>query len=593
MKRTHKTCDLNKNLVGRIVEVAGWVHRRRDHGGLIFIDLRDRWGIVQLVFDPKRNPKSFKIGEKLKPEFVINAKGEVVKRPLGTENKLIPTGEIEILVSEIEILNQSKTPPFEIPPEKEKPVEEELRLKYRYLDLRRNRMKENIIKRHQITKFIRDFLSDRDFLEIETPILTKSTPEGARDFLVPSRLNPGCFYALPQAPQQLKQILMVAGFERYFQIARCFRDEDLRGDRQPEFTQLDLEMSFVDSSDIMGIIEDLLIRIIKKFMPNHKLVKKPFPILTYQEAMETYGTDKPDLRFDLKLVELTPIFKSSKFEIFKNAIKKGFVIKGLKVKLEEPSRKEMNRLIDFVKENGGSGLVHFSLTKKELNSPIIKFLSEREKKDLIKTLNLKAGETAFVVADEKITASVVLGKLREKLAKDLNLIDPSLISLVWIVNFPLLTFNEEEKRWESVHHPFTAPFEEDVPLLDSDPQKVRAKAYDIIFNGVELGGGSIRIHKPELQKKIFKIMGYSDKEIEKRFGHLLKAFSFGAPPHGGIALGLDRLVMLIQEESSIREVIAFPKTGEGRCLLMDAPSEVDPAQLKEVHIRVIKRNQRK
>jgi aspartyl-tRNA synthetase len=587
MYRTHTCNELNAKYEGEKVKLAGWVHRRRDHGGMIFIDLRDGYGITQIVFDPNYE-KAYKVGDQSRAEYILEIEGIVRKRPKGQANKNLTTGEIEVLASHAAILNESKTPPFEIDQDKE--VSEELRLKYRYLDLRRERLHTNIVQRHKIIKFIRDFLDKENFIEIETPMMIKGTPEGSREYIIPSRLYPGKFYVLPQSPQQLKQLLMVASFDKYFQIARCFRDEDQRGDRQPEFTQLDLEMSFVHEEDVMEIIEKLLIALSKKLLPSKKIQFTPFKQLTWHEAMNFYGSDKPDLRFEMQLTDITDIAENCSFKVFTNVIQNGGIVKALKVEGgADFSRKEIDELEEIAKIYKAKGLAYFIFPKEnseQIKSPISKFFKPEEIKKIKERTNAQNGDIVFFTADNFNIACEALGQVRLACAKKFNLIDGNLLSYAWITHFPMFEWNEEEQHLSAAHHPFTHPLTEDIPLLKENPEKVRAKAYDIILNGVEIGGGSIRIHDKDLQSKIFDILNISKKDAEKRFGHLLHAFEYGAPPHGGIALGLDRLIMLFQEEPNIREIMAFPKDQKARDLMLDAPSEMPVEQIAEMHIQI-------
>jgi aspartyl-tRNA synthetase len=588
--KNHYCGDLTRENIGQEVALAGWVHRRRDHGGLIFIDLRDKEGIVQVVFNPEVSQAGHEAATKLRNEYVLRVVGKVSARPSGTENPKLVSGEVEVIASEVTILNPSKTPPFYINEETE--VDENLRLKYRYLDLRRQRMKENLILRHRVIKFMRDFLSARGFIEVETPILIKSTPEGARDFLVPSRLQPGRFYALPQSPQQLKQLLMVAGVEKYFQIARCFRDEDLRADRQPEFTQLDIEMSFVEEEDILNLLEELFISLVETIKPSASLIK-PFPRLSYAEVIERYGTDKPDIRFGLEFKDLTSIVEHSDFAVFRTAVKDGGKIKGINIPGGATySRRQLDELAEVAKSFGAKGLVTLPLKEAEnslaveLKSAAARFLSPAEVAQIAQLFGAKDGDLIVISADKLEVVNKVLGQLRQEMEKRLGLVDPNFFAFVFIIDYPLLEWNEMESHWEPMHHPFTAPREEDIPLLDIAPEKVHAQHYDIVCNGCELSSGSIRIHNRELQEKIFRLLGYSQEEIESRFGHLIEAFEYGAPPHGGIAPGIDRLVMLLAGEENIREVIPFPKTQSGVDLLFDAPSPVAEEQLDELHLKL-------
>ncbi|MDD5680585.1 MAG: aspartate--tRNA ligase [Candidatus Omnitrophica bacterium] len=583
-KRTHSCGELTEKDMGKKVCIAGWVDTWRDHGGLMFIDLRDKEGLTQIVFNPEKNKELHADSRKIRSEYVIAVKGLVESRPKGTENPKLKTGKIEIAVDEIDILNNAEPPPFEIADDAK--ISEEIRLTYRYLDLRRPVMQKNLRMRHDTIKAMRDFLDERGFLEIETPILTKSTPEGARDYLVPSRLNNGKFYALPQSPQLFKQILMVAGYEKYFQIAKCFRDEDLRADRQPEFTQLDIEMSFVDVEDILKLGEDLFKHVIKHVAGVD--IKTPFPRLTYQEAMSRFGSDKPDIRFGMEISELKDIFTGTDFNIFKFALANGGSIFGIKVDgYADISRKEIDDLTAFTKESGAKGLAYFKFTEKGVESPIVKFFDQAVIELVAKKLDAKRGDLVLIVADvNKKTALEALGALRLNLAKIRKVKKEEGFNMLWVLDFPLMKYNEEEKRWESEHHPFTSLKDEDAPYLDSDPGRVRAKAYDLVINGMELGSGSIRIHRRQMQQKIFKMIGLSKEEAEKRFGFLLKAFEYGAPPHGGVAFGLDRLMTIFTGSDTIRDVIAFPKTQKAVCLMTDAPSDVEQKQLKELGIKL-------
>jgi len=582
-KRTHTCGELRASDVGKSVTLNGWVDRRRDLGGLIFIDLRDRYGKTQVVFSPQHNDQAYQIAKELKSEFVISVTGKVERRPKGAENPSLPTGEIDVLADEVQILSKSETPPFLI--EDDINVSEELRLKYRYLDLRRPIMQLNLITRHRMAQVVRRYFDENGFIEIETSFLVKSTPEGARDFLVPSRLHPGKFYALPQSPQLYKQILMVAGFDRYFQIVRCFRDEDLRADRQPEFTQIDVEMSFVTEEDVFNIVEGLIFRLMKEIKGIE--IQLPFPRIPYVEAIEKYGTDKPDLRFDLEIVNATDIFKTTEFKVFREAIENGGVICGLNLPgCANFSRKQIDELTNFVKDLGAGGLVHFKVENGEVESPVAKYFTKISLQKLKERMNSRDGDLMILISDQSQKVYSILGSLRLEMGRRLNLIDEEQFKFAWIVDFPLLEWDEEENRWVSVHHPFTSPKLEDLHLLDSDPGKVRARAYDLVLNGNEIAGGSIRIHDAELQRKIFKLLGITDEEARKKFGFLLEAFKYGAPPHGGIAFGFDRLVMLFTGMKSIRDVIAFPKTSSALSLMDEAPSEVDPKQLDELHIQV-------
>lgn len=583
--RTHTCGELNVSNVGQEVTLAGWVNRRRDHGHLVFLDIRDRYGITQVVCDPERSPEAHRVASELRSEYVIQVRGTVVRRLPGTENPNLSTGAIEVAADEIAVLNPSRTTPFPISDTIQ--VDESLRLKYRYLDLRRPFMLNNMVLRHRVVKVIRDYLDERGFLEIETPILMKSTPEGARDYLVPSRIYPGEFYALPQSPQQLKQLLMVAGMDRYFQIARCFRDEDQRSDRQPEFTQLDLEMSFVAEDDVMSLIEGLLIYLIEK-TTSKRIKERPFPRLSYSNVMDRYGTDHPDLRFDLPLVEISDLAAAGNFGVFQNALAADGIVKGIRVPgAGSYSRKEIEELTGFARMLGAKGLVSLAISPaNEIRSPLTRFMSTEEVQAIIERLEGKPGDLLLFVADSARVCNDVLFRLRVRLGERLGLIDPNEVALCWVVDFPLLHYDEESQRYQAEHNPFSGMDDAHIDRLDTDPLHVRAKQYDIICNGYEIGGGSVRINVAGLQHKVFSLMKLSDEEIKEQFGHMLEAFEYGAPPHGGIALGLDRLVMLFADEDSIREVIAFPKTQSALDLMMNAPSPVDDKQLRELHLQL-------
>lgn len=594
MLKSHSCGELNKNYVGARVTLAGWVNRRRDHGGLIFIDLRDRSGIVQVVFNPEISESCHEIANSVRSEYVVRVSGEVGLRPPGTENPKLATGDVEVIASSVDVLNSSKTPPFYINEDVE--VDENLRLKYRYLDLRRPRMKENLLLRHRVVKFIRDFLDERGFIEVETPILIKSTPEGARDYLVPSRLHPGKFYALPQSPQQLKQLLMVAGVEKYFQIARCFRDEDTRADRQPEFTQLDLEMSFIDEGDIIGLLEELFISMMEAVRPEMRMIK-PFPRLSYSDAMERYGTDKPDLRFGMEIGGLSDIAAETDFSIFKSALISGGKVKGICAPgCAAYTRHQLEELGRLARDFGAGGLVTISLgaaggslddlTLEMVKSVATKYLTLEQVKKMAERLGARGGDLLLIVAGEPGQVNMTLGGLRLEMGHRLKLAEPGLFAFAFIVDFPLLEWSPDAGHWETVHHPFTAPREEDMSLLDTAPERVRGRHYDMVCNGYEIAGGSLRIYNASLQRKVFRLLGYSDDEVEERFGHLLEAFDYGAPPHGGIASGIDRVVMLLSGEETIREVIAFPKNQGAVDLMVNAPSLVTEEQLAELHLRL-------
>jgi len=579
--------------IGEEVMLRGWVNRRRDLGGLIFLDLRDRSGLTQIVFDPRDSEEAHAIASKVRAEYVLQITGKVRQRPEGTENSNLVTGQIEVPASSIEVLNAAKPLPFEINDRVE--VDEMIRLKYRYLDLRRPRMQKNMILRHRVVKFMRDYLDERDFIEIETPILIKSTPEGARDYLVPSRVHPGEFYALPQSPQQLKQMLMVAGMERYFQIARCFRDEDLRADRQPEFTQLDIEMSFIEQEDILQLIEGMFIGMVEKVALDKKLKFKPFPRLSYAESMAKYGNDKPDLRFALPLTDIGDLVKDSEFKVFSGAIAAGGQVNGLCLPgCGGYTRRELDGLVDYVKQFGAKGLAWLALDKTEdgslsSKSPSAKFFTPEQLQAIASRFEpaAGAGDLLVFVADQSTVVVNALGRLRAEMGRRLNLIDPNEVAFCWVLDFPLLEWSEAEKRWDAVHHPFTAPKPEDLHLLDTDPGAARANAYDIVCNGYEVGGGSIRIHRRDVQTKLFGLLNYTQEQAEERFGHMLNAFEYGAPPHGGIAPGIDRIVMILASEDNIREVIAFPKTQSATDEMTQAPSSVDEKQLRELGIALL------
>ncbi|MCS6939876.1 MAG: aspartate--tRNA ligase [Roseiflexus sp.] len=584
MYRSHTCGELRVEHAGQEVLLAGWVHRRRDHGPLIFIDLRDRYGITQVVFDSATAPAAHAVASDARIEYVLQVRGRVVQRPEEAYNPDLATGMIEVHATEATILNPAKNPPLYI--NKEGGEDETIRLKYRYLDLRRERMQRNLILRHRIVKFIRDFLDREGFIEIETPILIKSTPEGARDYLVPSRLHPGKFYALPQSPQQLKQLLMVAGFDRYFQIARCFRDEDQRADRQPEFTQLDMEMSFVDQNDVLDVIERLFTALCREIVP-HKRLSTPFLRLTYTEAMERFGSDKPDLRYGLELVNLGDVVAASSFGVFRAALDNGGQVKGLRVPgAGNYSRKQIDEIVELAKQAGAKGLLWAIVPDEggEVRSSFGKQVSPDEMTAIIRRMEGAPGDLLLIVADTPKIVAQTLDRLRREFGARLNLADLNTLAWAWVLDFPLVEWNEEEQRWDAVHHPFTAPKDEDLHLMDTDPGKVRAKAYDLILNGYEVGGGSIRIHRRDVQQRLFDLLGIDREAAMRQFGHMLEAFEYGAPPHGGIAPGIDRICMILADEVTIREVMAFPKTQQAVDLMTNAPSPVDERQLRELHI---------
>ncbi|NLM05023.1 MAG: aspartate--tRNA ligase [Clostridiales bacterium] len=582
LKRTHMCGTLNSQNIGDEITLNGWIQRRRDLGGLIFVDLRDITGIAQIVFDKDISLDAFTKAEKLGSEYVIAVKGKVHRRE--SINPNLPTGEIEIFAEELQILNTSETPPIYIKDDDD--VSENLRLKYRYLDLRKPSMQKNLIFRSKVANVVRNFLIEENFVEVETPMLTKTTPEGARDYLVPSRVNPGKFYALPQSPQLFKQLLMVSGMEKYFQIVKCFRDEDLRADRQPEFTQIDCEMSFVDIEDVLEINERLMQKVFKETLNID--IQLPIQRMTYKEAMDRYGLDKPDTRFGFEIVDVSEAVKNSEFKVFSSTIKNGGFVKAININgyQDKFSRRDITALEEVAKTYGAKGLAWIKITKDGITSPIAKFLSEDELKDIIEILNAKEGDLLLFVADKYEIVCDALGHLRLEVAGKLDILKSDEYNLLWITDFPLLEYDEEEGRYISKHHPFTSPMDEDIELLDTHPEKVRAKAYDMVLNGHEIGGGSIRIHSSELQQKMFKILGFSDEESWEKFGFLLEAFKYGTPPHGGIAYGLDRLVMLLLGKENIRQVIAFPKTQNATCPMTNAPSLADEKQLAELHIKL-------
>ncbi len=595
MLKSHSCGEINLSHDKQIVTLGGWVDRRRDHGGLIFIDLRDRDGVVQVVFNPESSKDCHDIASQLRNEYVVQVIGQVSPRPSGTENLKLSTGEIEVLADSVKILNTAKTPPFYI--NEDIDIDENLRLKYRYLDIRRERMKNNIILRHRVVKMMRDFMDERGFLEVETPILIKRTPEGARDYLVPSRVYPGKFYALPQSPQQLKQLLMVAGVEKYYQVAKCFRDEDTRADRQPEFTQLDIEMSFPEEEDVMQLIEDLFVKIMEELKPEKRIIK-PFLRINFAEAMERYGSDKPDIRFGMEIKDLSDIVAGCEFAVFSSAVAAGGKVKGICAPgCSGYSRAQINELNEIAKGFGAKGLATIildsaaesidQLNMEMVKSQISKFLTLEQVKEMAGRMGANPGDMLMIAAGDDATVSNVLGRMRLEMGNRLKLADPDLFAYCFIVNFPLFAWDDKMNRWESMHHPFTAPKEKDIPILETNPKEVFSQSYDIVLNGYEVGGGSIRIHNAELQRRVFKVMGHTDQSIDQLFGHLLEAFSYGAPPHGGIAIGVDRMLMLIAGESSIREVIPFPKNQNAYDLCFNAPDVVSQEDIDVLHIKLV------
>ncbi|MBD7962451.1 aspartate--tRNA ligase [Fictibacillus norfolkensis] len=582
--RTHQCGKITEQFIGEKVTITGWVQKRRDLGGLIFIDLRDRSGVVQIVFSPEVSPEALETAEKVRSEYVLTITGKVLERDPSTVNPAMNTGKIEISGEEVKILNSAKTPPFSISEDMD--ITEDIRLKYRYLDLRRPIMQETLKMRHEVTRYIRNFLENDEFMEMETPMLTKSTPEGARDYLVPSRVHPGEFYALPQSPQLFKQLLMVSGFEKYYQIVRCFRDEDLRADRQPEFTQVDIETSFMGQEPLLAMMEEMMTGLVKKVKGVE--IPKPFPRMTYKEAMDRYGSDKPDTRFGLELINVSEIVKNSGFKVFAAAVENGGQVKAINVKGKAAnySRKDIDGLTEFTARYGAKGLAWMKVEAEGLKGPISKFFNEEDAANITNALQAEEGDLLLFVADKPSVVADSLGALRQKLAKDLDLIDQSKYNFLWVVDFPLVEYDEDAGRFVALHHPFTMPKTEDLHLMDTNPAEVRAQAYDLVLNGYELGGGSQRIYQRDIQEKMFKTLGFTEEAAREEFGFLLEAFEYGTPPHGGIALGLDRMVMLLAGRSNLRDTIAFPKTASASCLLTNAPSGVNEKQLDELHLSV-------
>ncbi|MDP2691556.1 MAG: aspartate--tRNA ligase [bacterium] len=583
MYRTHLNNQLRSSDLDLEVTLAGWVHRRRDHGGLIFIDLRDRYGLTQIVFDPQHEKKTHEHAESLRSEYVIQVSGKVRKRPEGMTNTDLESGEIEVIVDTLVVLNEAKTPPFEI--DQDKMVGEEIRLQYRYLDLRRQRMKSNIILRHEVISFIRHYMSEKGFIEVETPMLVKGTPEGSREYLVPARLYHGSFYVLPQSPQQMKQLLMVAGFDKYFQIARCFRDEDQRGDRQPEFTQLDMEMSFVEQEDIRALNEGLAIALTEKFMPQKAILHKPFPVISFHDAMNRYGSDKPDIRFEMEMQDITALVKDCDFKVFAEAE----CVKALKVEnyADKPRAYFETKLTDFVKEHGAKGLAYFIYTEEGPKAPILKFLDEKTVQAITDTVEAKTGDVVFFAADRWSTACEALGALRKRVAEEEGRIPKDKIAFCWVNDFPMFEMSKESGAIGAVHHPFTRPKKGHEDMISTEPLNALSNAYDLVMDGNEIGGGSIRIHEQALQAQIFETLQISPEDTQTRFGHMLRAFEYGAPPHGGIAWGIDRLIMIFANEPNIREVIAFPKDQKAKDLMFGAPSPMPAEQVAEAGVRIV------